>query len=157
MTLVGAGLGGLLVARFGTMKILFLGALLVAVTNLLFAYQAMIGYDVTLLTMIISIDNLSAGVATSAFIAYLSSLTSTGYTATQYALLSSIMLLFPKFIAGFSGAYVDAFDYINFFVVASIMGFPAILLVIVVDRRTKHDTSLIPNSTQQKTEQAQQM
>ena len=121
------------------MKILFIGALLVAVTNLLFAYQAMVGYDVSLLTIIISIDNFSAGIATAAFIAYLSSLTSTGYSATQYALLSSIMLLFPKFIAGFSGAYVDAFGYINFFISASVIGFPVLLLVYIVDKRTRHD------------------
>ncbi|MEC4728508.1 MFS transporter [Shewanella sp. D64] len=138
MTLVGAGFGGILLARYGTMKILFLGALLVAVTNLLFAYQAVIGYDIPLLTVIISIDNFSAGIATAAFIAYLSSLTSTGYSATQYALLSSIMLLFPKFIAGFSGAYVDAFGYINFFITASVIGFPVLFLVYIVDKRTRH-------------------
>ncbi|NMH67002.1 AmpG family muropeptide MFS transporter [Shewanella salipaludis] len=136
MTLVGAAFGGVLLARFGTMKILFLGALLVAVTNLLFAYQAVIGYDVPLLTFIISVDNFSAGIATAAFIAYLSSLTSSGYSATQYALLSSIMLLFPKFIAGFSGEYVDAFGYVNFFVAASLIGFPVLGLVTLVARRS---------------------
>lgn len=139
MTLVGAGFGGVLLARYGTMKVLFLGALLVAVTNLLFAYQAMIGYNVPFLTLAISVDNFSAGIATAAFIAYLSSLTSTGYSATQYALLSSIMLLFPKFIAGFSGVYVDTFGYINFFIAASIIGLPVLWLVRIVDKRTKHD------------------
>jgi PAT family beta-lactamase induction signal transducer AmpG len=138
MTLVGAGAGGILLARFGTMKILFLGAFMVAVTNLLFAYQAMIGYHVPLLTVVISIDNFSAGVATAAFIAYLSSLTSSGYSATQYALLSSIMLLFPKFVAGFSGAYIDAFGYINFFVAASLIGFPVLGLIVVVQKYAPH-------------------
>lgn len=142
MTLVGAGFGGVLLARYGTMKILFVGALLVAVTNLLFAYQAVVGYNVPLLTVVISIDNFSAGIATAAFIAYLSSLTSSGYSATQYALLSSIMLLFPKFTAGFSGAYVDAFGYVNFFIGASIIGLPVLWLVLLVDRRTRHDESL---------------
>ncbi|MBL4816802.1 AmpG family muropeptide MFS transporter [Shewanella sp.] len=139
MTLVGAGFGGLLIARYGTMKILFIGALLVAVTNLLFAWQAVLGYNVPFLTLAISIDNFSAGIATAAFIAYLSSLTSTGYSATQYALLSSIMLLFPKFIAGFSGVYVDSFGYVNFFIAASLIGFPVLLLVYIVDKRTRHD------------------
>ncbi|MCH1929308.1 MFS transporter [Shewanella sp. A25] len=138
MTLVGAAFGGILLARFGTMKILFLGALLVAVTNLLFAYQAMIGHNVPFLTIAISIDNFSAGIATAAFIAYLSSLTSSGYSATQYALLSSIMLLFPKFIAGFSGAYVDAYGYVNFFVGASIIGFPVLLLIHLVNKYVPH-------------------
>ncbi|GIU47184.1 AmpG family muropeptide MFS transporter [Shewanella algidipiscicola] len=138
MTLVGAGAGGVLLARYGTMKILFLGALMVALTNLLFAYQAMVGYDVNLLTAVISIDNFSAGIATAAFIAYLSSLTSSGYSATQYALLSSIMLLFPKFIAGFSGAYIDAFGYINFFVAASVIGFPVLGLIVLVQKFAPH-------------------
>ncbi|MEI6858934.1 MAG: AmpG family muropeptide MFS transporter [Shewanella sp.] len=139
MTLVGAGFGGLLIVKYGTMKILFIGALLVAVTNLLFAWQAVIGYNVPFLTLAISIDNFSGGIATAAFIAYLSSLTSTGYTATQYALLSSIMLLFPKFIAGFSGVYVNSFGYVNFFVAASLIGFPVLLLVYIIDKRTRHD------------------
>ncbi|GIU42639.1 MFS transporter [Shewanella sairae] len=134
MTLVGAGAGGLLIARYGTMKILFLGALLVAVTNLLFAYQAMIGYNVPFLTFAISVDNFSAGIATAAFIAYLSSLTSSGYSATQYALLSSIMLLFPKFVAGFSGAYIDAYNYVSFFIAASLIGFPVLGLIMLVQK-----------------------
>ncbi|GIU44012.1 AmpG family muropeptide MFS transporter [Shewanella colwelliana] len=138
MTLVGAGAGGILLARYGTMKILFLGAFMVAITNLLFAYQAIIGYNVPLLTAVISIDNFSAGIATAAFIAYLSSLTSSGYSATQYALLSSIMLLFPKFIAGFSGAYIDAFGYVNFFVAASLIGFPVLGLIILVEKYAPH-------------------
>ena len=136
MTLVGAAFGGVLLARFGTLKILFLGALLVALTNLLFAWQAVVGYHVPMLTMVISIDNFSAGIATAAFIAYLSSLTSSGYSATQYALLSSIMLLFPKFIAGFSGAYVDSFGYVNFFIAASLIGFPVLLLIALVAKFT---------------------
>ncbi|MCG9697384.1 MFS transporter [Shewanella sp. Isolate11] len=149
MTLVGAGAGGILLARFGTMKILFLGAFLVAVTNLLFAYQAMVGYNVPLLTAVISIDNFSAGVATAAFIAYLSSLTSNGYSATQYALLSSIMLLFPKFVAGFSGAYIDAFGYVNFFVAASVIGFPVLGLILLVQKYAPHPSHDIRNDAPQ--------
>ncbi|MDO6773936.1 MFS transporter [Pseudomonadota bacterium] len=134
MTLVGAAFGGVLLVRYGTMKILFLGALLVAITNLLFAWQAYIGYNMPFLTFAISVDNFSAGIATAAFIAYLSSLTSSGYSATQYALLSSIMLLFPKFIAGFSGVYVDAFGYVNFFIAASLIGFPVLILISLLQR-----------------------
>ncbi|MGS0729305.1 AmpG family muropeptide MFS transporter, partial [Shewanella sp. 0m-11] len=74
------------------------------------------------------------GIATAAFIAYLSSLTSSGYSATQYALLSSIMLLFPKFIAGFSGAYIDAYDYVSFFIAASLIGFPVLGLIMLVQK-----------------------
>lgn len=136
MTLFGAGVGGLLVVRFGTIKILFIGALLASITNLLFALQASIGYQVTLLTVIISLDNFSAGIASAAFITYLSSLTSRGFSATQYALLTSIMLLIPKFIAGFSGVYVDHFGYINFFIGTSLIGLPVLFLIYLVAKKT---------------------
>lgn len=140
MTLVGAGLGGLLMARFGVIIILFLGALMTAVTNLLFALLAIMGHDLTWLTLVISLDNLSAGIATAAFIAYLSSLTNISYTATQYALFSSMMLLFPKFIAGFSGVFVNHFGYVNFFISASLLGFPVLILIILAAKYmpTKH-------------------
>ncbi|MFI3247068.1 MAG: AmpG family muropeptide MFS transporter [Ferrimonas sp.] len=134
MTLIGAAIGGMLVYRFGTMNVLFLGGVLVASTNLLFALQAMVGYHLTLLTVAISLDNLSAGIATSAFIAYLSSLTNKAYSATQYALLSSMMLLFPKFIAGYSGWMVDSWGYIHFFVVVALMGIPALILIALLAR-----------------------
>ena len=149
MTLVGAGVGGLLVVRFGTIKILFLGAFLAAITNLLFALQANVGYDTSLLTLIISVDNFSAGIASAAFITYLSSLTSNGYSATQYALLTSIMLLFPKFIAGFSGTYVDAFGYVNFFIATSLIGIPVLILVSLVAKYAPpqdKSTSTEPNN-----------
>ncbi|GLS82776.1 AmpG family muropeptide MFS transporter [Paraferrimonas haliotis] len=138
MTLLGGVAGGALLMRYGTIKILYLGALLVALTNLLFAVQAQVGYNVPLLTFCISVDNFSAGIATAAFIAYLSSLTSAGYTATQYALLSSIMLLFPKFIAGFSGMFVDAFGYTWFFLGAGLIGLPVLTLVTLVDKYANH-------------------
>ncbi|WP_417760364.1 AmpG family muropeptide MFS transporter [Shewanella sp.] len=151
MTLVGSGAGGIMISRYGTMKILYLGAFLVATTNLLFALQAYVGYNVPLLTLAISIDNFSGGVATAAFIAYLSSLTSTGYSATQYALLSSIMLLFPKFVAGFSGEWVNAYGYVNFFIGASIIGLPVLLLVKLAHRQSVEHTPA--SSTESEPEQ----
>ncbi|MBE8167079.1 MAG: AmpG family muropeptide MFS transporter [Shewanella sp.] len=141
MVLVGAGFGGILLARYDKMKVLFLGALLVAITNLLFALQAMVGYNVPLLTVVISIDNFCQGIAVAAFLSYLSSLTSSGFSATQYALLSSIMQIFPKFIAGFSGAYVDNFGYVNFFVAASLIGIPVLLLIPLVKKATEPQKS----------------
>ncbi|MBY5978758.1 AmpG family muropeptide MFS transporter [Ferrimonas balearica] len=144
MTLVGAALGGALVFRFGTIPILFLGAALVAATNLLFALQAQVGYNLTLLVFAISADNLSAGIATSAFIAYLSSLVNTAYSATQYALLSSMMLLFPKFVAGFSGYVVDQVGYIWFFVSASLLGLPVLFLIHLLRKQTLQTASPEP-------------
>jgi len=134
MTLVGAGLGGILLNRYSTYSILFLGALLVVITNLIFAVLAFVGKDLTLLTLIISMDNISGGIATTAFIAYISKLTNIEFSATQYALFSSMMLLFPKFIAGFSGVYVDGFGYVNFFVASALIGIPVLGLIMLLKK-----------------------
>ncbi len=132
MTIFGASLGGVLVVRYGLMRPLFLGAILVALTNLLFAMLAVSEPDLRLLALVISADNLSGGIAASVFIAYLSSLTNSAYTATQYALFSSLMTLPAKFIGGFSGIIVDDFGYQLFFIYASILGLPAIMLVVLL-------------------------
>ena len=137
MSLLGAFVGGVLVVRFGIMRILLLGAVLVAVTNLFYAQLAIDGRTIAGLTLVISADNFSGGLAGSAFIAYLSSLTNRAYTATQYALFSSLMTLAPKVISGFSGIVVDSFGYVSFFVYASAMGIPAILLVMYLMRKEK--------------------
>ena len=128
MAIVGAGVGGLLVARLGVRRPLLLGAVLVASTNLLFAWMAQAQADLTLLAVTVSADNLAGGLAGAVFVAYLSSLTATAYTATQYALFSSLMTLPGKFLGGFSGVVVDARGYAVFFVLAAALGVPAILL-----------------------------
>jgi PAT family beta-lactamase induction signal transducer AmpG len=129
MTLVGAFIGGALSLKLGVMRVLMLGAVLSAASNLLFAWLAGHGHDVVALIFVISADNLSAGVASAAFIAYLSSLTNVSYSATQYALFSSMMLLAPKWLAGYSGAFVDAFDYPTFFIATACLGVPVLLLI----------------------------
>ncbi len=134
MTLTGAFIGGALALRMGVLRVLMLGAVLSAASNLLFAALALRGHDLLWLVVVISADNLSAGIASAAFIAYLSSLTSVAYTATQYALFSSIMLLLPKFIAGFSGVFVDAFGYVAFFCSTAALGVPVLLLVWLAGR-----------------------
>ena len=141
MTLIGAGLGGILLTRYSTYSILFLGALLVVITNLIFAVLAILGKDLILLTVIISMDNISAGIATTAFITYISKLTNIEFSATQYALLSSMMLLFPKFIAGFSGVYVDGFGYVNFFISSALIGVPVLGLIVLLKQVIKEDSS----------------
>lgn len=130
MTILGSIVGGILVTRFGLLKPLILGAVMVAVTNLLFAWMAMQPKDVTLLALVISADNLSGGISNVVFIAYLSSMTNQHYTATQYALFSSLMTLPGKFFGGFSGVVVDAVGYEWFFVYAAGLGMPAVLLAI---------------------------
>ena len=134
MTLAGAFIGGVLALRLGVMRVLMLGAVLSAVSNLLFAWLGSRGHDVQALVFVISADNLSSGIASAAFIAYLSSLTNVSYSATQYALFSSLMLLLPKFLAGFSGQYVDAFGYGNFFTATAFLGLPVLLLVWLASR-----------------------
>ena len=134
MTLVGAFVGGSLAMRFGVMRILMLGALLSACTNLLFAWLAGHGHDVTALIAVVSADNLASGIASAAFIAYLSSLTNVSYSATQYALFSSMMLLLPKFVAGFSGDYVNAFGYAQFFASTALLGLPVLGLVWIASK-----------------------
>jgi len=128
MAIAGAAMGGVLVARLGVRRPLLLGAVLVAGTNLLFAWLAQAGADLALLAVTVSADNLAGGLAGAVFVAYLSALTATAYTATQYALFSSLMTLPGKFLGGFSGMVVDAQGYAAFFVLAAALGLPAILL-----------------------------
>ncbi len=134
MTLLGAFVGGVLSMRLGIMRILMLGAVLSAITNLLFAWLATRGHDLTALVWVISADNLASGIASAAFIAYLSSLTNVNYSATQYALFSSMMLLAPKWLAGFSGVYVDAHGYEAFFTSTALLGVPVVFLVWLASR-----------------------
>ena len=140
MTLVGAFLGGLLTMRFGVMRVLFLGGVLSAASNLLFAWLSTRGHDLNGLVWVISSDNLSSGIASAAFIAYLSSLTNVQYSATQYALFSSMMLLLPKWLAGFSGVYVDTFGYEHFFIATSLIGIPVLILITLAIRIEKSNT-----------------
>jgi len=130
MTIVGGFLGGLLAVRFGVMRILFLGALLSALTNLLFMVLAAAGHDMVMLYIVISADNLSAGLASAAFIAFLSSLTNISFTAVQYAIFSSLMTLLPKILGGYSGAMVEVLGYQSFFLVTALMGVPVLILII---------------------------
>ncbi|MCA0213474.1 MAG: MFS transporter [Proteobacteria bacterium] len=141
MTLAGAFLGGALSMRFGVMRVLMLGAMLSAATNLLFAWLAGRGHDVQALIWVVSADNLSSGIASAAFIAYLSSLTNVSYSATQYALFSSMMLLLPKWLAGFSGKYVDLHGYVAFFNATAMLGVPVLVLVWLAGRSSSRQSS----------------
>lgn len=135
MTIAGGFLGGLLALRFGVMRILLLGAVLAAATNLLFMLLASVGYDMFWLYVVISADNLSAGLASAAFVAFLSSLTNVSFTAMQFAIFTSLMTLMPKVLGGYSGSMVDALGYPSFFLVTAILGIPVLLLILVASRR----------------------
>jgi PAT family beta-lactamase induction signal transducer AmpG len=136
VTIAGAAIGGVAIARYGVAGPLVFGAILLAVTNLFFAGLAVYGKAVWFLFITIGADNLAAGFTGTIFIAYLSGLTNVAYTATQYALFSSLMTLPGKIIAGFSGQVVEAVDWFIFFIYASAMGLPAVLLAYIV---TRHD------------------
>ncbi len=138
MSVAGSFFCGVLVVRWGVYKPLLLGAILVASTNVLFAVMAGMGPDIRALMVVISADNISGGIAATAFVAYLSGLTNRAYTATQYALFSSLMTLPGKFFSGFSGVIVDAGGYTEFFLIAAAVGIPAIILVPVIAR---HETA----------------
>jgi PAT family beta-lactamase induction signal transducer AmpG len=141
MTLIGAGFGGLLIVRFGILPILFIGGAASAATNLLFLMLTGMGADLQMLIVTISADNFSAGLATAAFVAYLSSLTNLKFSATQYALLSSIMLLLPRLIGGYSGVMVEKFGYPQFFLITTLLGIPTLLLIILQWRREQPQAS----------------
>ena len=137
MTLVGAFIGGIISVRIGVLKTLFLGGALSALTNLLFAWLATQGHNIIYLICTVSADNLAAGIASVAFLAYLAGLTNKAYTATQYAIFSSIMLLLPKFLAGFSGFAVESIGYFGFFVATAAIGLPVLLLIAAISHTTK--------------------
>jgi PAT family beta-lactamase induction signal transducer AmpG len=93
--------------------------------------------SLTVLATVISADNLGGGIAAAAFIAYLSGLTHSAYTATQYALFSSLMTLPAKMIGSFSGLWVASYGYAVFFVYSALLGIPAIALVLWLMRETR--------------------
>jgi MFS transporter, PAT family, beta-lactamase induction signal transducer AmpG len=129
MTIAGGFLGGILSVRYGVIRILFLGAVLSAATNLLFMVLASMGHNLEMLYLVISVDNLSAGLASAAFVAFLSSLTNVQFTAMQYAIFSSLMTLFPKILGGYSGTIVDTIGYSHFFILTALLGIPVLYLV----------------------------
>jgi MFS transporter, PAT family, beta-lactamase induction signal transducer AmpG len=151
-SMLGALLGGVLVFRWGAARLLAPSVFLLAASNLTFAWLAHIGQpDTLMLTAAISIDNLAGGVAGTVFIAFLSGLTNTAYTATQYALFTSIMLLPGKIIGGFSGMIVDTMQaaryssrnfggYEMFFIYTALLGLPALGLALIVRRYFEKET-----------------
>jgi PAT family beta-lactamase induction signal transducer AmpG len=134
--IIGAFAGGFALTRFGLWWTLLVGAFIAAASNLMFAWLAAAGAQLSLLTLAISVDNFSAGFAGSALIAYMSGLTSPGFAASQYALLSSLYALPGKLIGGTSGAVVDAWGYPVLFTATASIGLPLVILCLVVRRDT---------------------
>jgi len=140
MSILGTLLGGVAVARLGTVRSLALGSVLVIIANLMFAVFAHLNQpSLTGLAFVISADNIAMGMAGTALIAYLSSLTSASYTATQYALFSSMYALPGKLLMGTSGFVVDAIGYPFFFCYTASLGLPALALLYVLARQMRRE------------------
>jgi len=88
-----------------------------------------------MLYFVISADNLSAGLASAAFVAFLSSLTNVKFTAMQYALFSSLMVFFPKMLGGYSGTMVESIGYSQFFVMTALIGLPVLILIYLANKK----------------------
>ena len=135
ISIAGGFLGGIFITRIGVMSVLFWGAVLSALTNLLFVMLAQVGAEVNVMYLVVSADNLAAGFATAGFIAFLSSLTNTSFTAVQFAIFTSIMTLFPKALGGYAGSIVEGVGYSWFFTITALLGVPVIYLTILAARR----------------------
>ena len=134
-TLVGAFLGGLMVARWGLLPALWVCGILQLFSNLGFAGLAMAGHDVTALAAVIAFENLAGGMGTTAFVAFLAALCNRNYTATQYALLSSLMAVARTFIAAPGGFVAEQVDWTVYFVLTAVIAVPGLLLIVLLQRR----------------------
>lgn len=137
VSIAGGFLGGMVATRYGVMRTLMWGAILTAFTNLVFVWLAYEGHNVPVMYTAVTADNLAAGFASAAFVAFLSSLTSVSFTAVQYAIFSSLMTLFPKTIGGYSGTMVDAIGYPGFFTFVTLIGVPVLWLVWAAGKHLK--------------------
>jgi PAT family beta-lactamase induction signal transducer AmpG len=140
ISLLGIGAGAAAVIKFGLPRCIVVASILIVSTNLFFAAMALTGPRIEMLTLTISFDNFAAGFGSTVMIVYMSGLVNIEFTATQYALLSSIGTFFGKFFAGYSGDVQLAIGWFNFFLYAAATGIPAIVLAFVVARR--HNESM---------------
>ena len=134
-TLGGGFLGGLLLARTGLMRGLFICGVLMAASNLIFVVQAWVGRDLGMLALTIAVENITTGMGTAAFVAYLSSLCNVAYTATQYALLTSLMAFSRTAMSSGAGWLADRMDWVSFFVLSTLAAIPGLVLLAWMIRR----------------------
>ncbi len=139
-TLIGVASAGLSAIRFGFVRTLIVGAIIGPGSNLAFSAMALLGNDLLVFNIAMAVDNFSAGFAGAALVAWMSSLTNIGYTASQYALLSSFYAILGKVLKGFSGQVVDALTtmtdlmtaYAIFFAGTSLIAIPTVFLCLQV-------------------------
>jgi PAT family beta-lactamase induction signal transducer AmpG len=128
-TILGGIAGGLLSSKHKVLNVLFLGGILSSGSNILFAVISIIPKDPLYLFLVIVADNFSGGIASVAFVAFLSSLTNIKFTTTQFALFTSMMVFIPKLIGGYSGSIVDTIGYFWFFIFTTLLGLPVLFLI----------------------------
>ncbi len=134
-TILGGFTGGVLVNRFGIMRALLVCGLIQMFSNLVFAVQAMVGHDTSMLMVTIAVENIAGGMATAAFVAYLSSLCHISYTATQYALLSSVAKSGDTILASASGLMAQSMSWEMYFVGTSLLAAPAMIVLLWLIRK----------------------
>lgn len=134
-TLGGVALGGLLVAGIGTGRSLVITGLMQMLSNLMYVALAEAGRSLPMLWAQVGVENATDGLADAAFVAYLSSLTSTAFTATQYALLSSLAALPLRTIGGLSGYLAEAMGWTRFFWLTTAAALPGLAIMLVLLRR----------------------
>ena len=135
--ILGGLAGGLMINKVGILRGLYICGFLQGITTLFFSVQAMVGYNTTLLTIIIALENFTSGMATAALVAYISSLCNVLYTATQYALLSSVMSLARDLFSATSGLLAQNVSWSMFFAISSLFCIPGILGVMFISRNDK--------------------
>ncbi|MBM3572465.1 MAG: AmpG family muropeptide MFS transporter [Alphaproteobacteria bacterium] len=133
-TMTGVFLGGLVVYRLGVFKSLLICGVLQMLSNLMFAAQAVVGYDLGFLMATIAVENVTGGMGSAAFVAYLSSLCNIAFTATQYALLSSLSAVPRTVLASGSGWLAESLDWVLFFGVTTVAALPGLLLLMWLGR-----------------------
>ncbi len=138
--IAGAFLGGVSVVKFGVQRSLFLGILIGSASNLLYLLLSQFPGNLTIFTLVISGENLSGGFLGAAAIAYLSALVNQRYTATQYALFSSLVTLPGKLIGGLSGFMVTGMGYAGFFIFSTVAAVPALILFFWLQSRVALET-----------------
>ncbi len=137
--IAGAVGGGDAVARLGLLPSRILAGVAASASHLLLALLAAHGASLSLLTLSVSAESFASGFAGAALIAYMSSLVSPAFAATQYALLSSLYALPGKLIGGLSGVMVDEFGYVRFFIATAAIGVPVVGLSLTVWRMQRRE------------------
>jgi PAT family beta-lactamase induction signal transducer AmpG len=136
-TLAGVAIGGIMVLHLGIFRALLIGGVLQALSNLMYIVQVWAGHDVVVLALTIGTENLTNGIGSAAFVAYLSGLCNVAFTATQYALLSSLATVGVNILSASGGWLADRLGWIEFFFVSMGLTVPGLVLLVIVMRHPR--------------------